>query len=110
MAALSPRSVLETAAGTGVATRAMIPKLAPDARYVVTDLNQPMLDRAMVQHGSDSRLSWQQADALALPFKDAVFDVVCCQFGAMFLHATWVSRNRNDPSRARSRRLFPNLY
>jgi ubiquinone/menaquinone biosynthesis C-methylase UbiE len=25
-----------------------------------------------------------QADALQLPFEDASFDVVCCQFGAMF--------------------------
>lgn len=27
---------------------------------------------------------WQQADALKLPFEDASFDVVFCQFGAMF--------------------------
>ncbi len=30
------------------------------------------------------RLSWRQADAQALPFPDGSFDVVCCQFGAMF--------------------------
>lgn len=41
-AALSPGTVLEIAAGTGVVTRALAPKLAPGARYVVTDLNQPM--------------------------------------------------------------------
>ena len=45
-AALSPNAVLETAAGSGVVTRALAPRLAPDARYVVTDLNQPMLDHA----------------------------------------------------------------
>ena len=45
-AALSPKAVLETAAGSGVVTRALAPRLAPDARYVVTDLNQPMLDYA----------------------------------------------------------------
>ncbi len=28
--------------------------------------------------------TWQQADALALPFEDQKFDVVVCQFGAMF--------------------------
>ncbi|NVO07886.1 MAG: methyltransferase domain-containing protein, partial [Rhodoferax sp.] len=32
----------------------------------------------------DQRIAWRQADALQLPFQDAQFDVVCCQFGAMF--------------------------
>jgi len=84
VAALSPRAVLETAAGTGVVTRALAPMLPADAHYVVTDLNQPMLDHAALQQGADRRLVWRQADALALPFDDAAFDVVCCQFGAMF--------------------------
>ena len=83
-ASLSPSAVLETAAGTGVVTRALAPKLAPGARYVATDLNQPMLDYAASRQGLDSPVVWRQADALALPFEDAAFDVVCCQFGAMF--------------------------
>ena len=45
-ASLSPSAVLEIAAGTGVVTRALAPKLSPDARYVVTDLNPTMLDYA----------------------------------------------------------------
>jgi ubiquinone/menaquinone biosynthesis C-methylase UbiE len=84
VAASSPGAVLETAAGSGVVTRALAPRLGPDARYVVTDLNQPMLDYAASRQGPDSRIEWRQADALALPFGDASFDVVCCQFGAMF--------------------------
>jgi ubiquinone/menaquinone biosynthesis C-methylase UbiE len=84
VAAGSPRSVLETAAGSGAVTRALAPRLAAAARYVVTDLNQPMLDYAASQQGADARIEWRQADALALPFDDGVFDVVCCQFGAMF--------------------------
>jgi ubiquinone/menaquinone biosynthesis C-methylase UbiE len=83
-AALSPKAVLETAAGSGVVTRALAPRLAPDARYVVTDLNQPMLDYAATRQNADSRIDWRKADAQALPFEDATFDVVCCQFGAMF--------------------------
>lgn len=83
-ASLSPGAVLETAAGTGVVTRALAPKLSSGARYVVTDLNQPMLDYAASQQGLDDRLEWRQADALALPFENAAFDLVCCQFGAMF--------------------------
>jgi len=83
-ASLSPNAVLEIAAGTGVVTRALAPQLGPDARYVVTDLNQPMLDFAASRQPPDSRITWQQADAMSLPFADASFDLVCCQFGAMF--------------------------
>jgi ubiquinone/menaquinone biosynthesis C-methylase UbiE len=84
VAAFSPDAVLETAAGSGVVTRALAPRLGPHARYVVTDLNQPMLDHAAARQGADSRIEWRQADALGLPFDAASFDVVCCQFGAMF--------------------------
>jgi ubiquinone/menaquinone biosynthesis C-methylase UbiE len=84
VAAFSPGSVLETAAGSGVVARALAPRLGIGTRYVVTDLNQPMLDHAAMRQGADSRIEWRQADALDLPFDDAAFDVVCCQFGAMF--------------------------
>jgi ubiquinone/menaquinone biosynthesis C-methylase UbiE len=83
-AALSPGAVLETAAGSGVVTRALAPKLSPDAAYIVTDLNQAMLDYAVTRQAADKRISWRQADALALPFEDDAFDLVCCQFGVMF--------------------------
>ncbi len=43
-----------------------------------------MLDYAATRQGADSRISWRKADAQALPFEDAAFDLVCCQFGAMF--------------------------
>ena len=84
VASLSPSAVLEIAAGTGVVTRALAPKLSLRASYVVTDLDQAMLDYAASQQALDSRITWRQADALALPFEDAAFDLVCCQFGAMF--------------------------
>jgi len=53
VAAFSPRSVLETAAGSGVVTRALAPRLGADARYVVTDLNQPMLDFAAIRQATE---------------------------------------------------------
>src|SRR6185436_3685834 len=81
---LSPRVVLETAAGSGVVTRALAPRLPRDASYTVSDLNQPMLDYAASRQPPDTRIKWRQADALALPFEDATFDLVCCQFGVMF--------------------------
>jgi ubiquinone/menaquinone biosynthesis C-methylase UbiE len=82
-ASLSPGAVLETAAGSGVVTRA-VAKTFPRASYIVTDLNQPMLDYAVSRQAPDSRITWRRADALALPFENASFDLVCCQFGAMF--------------------------
>ena len=84
VSALNPLSVLETAAGSGVVTRALATRLSPESRYTVTDLNQPMLDHAASIQGHDERITWQQADALHLPFADATFDAVICQFGVMF--------------------------
>ena len=69
LARVDPREVLETAAGTGVLTRAIASRLPAQARIVVTDLNEPMLNHAQKQ-SPDSRITWRQADALALPFQD----------------------------------------
>lgn len=84
LAKTDPRDVLETAAGTGVLTRALASRLPEHTRIVATDLNQPMLDHAAARQPSDSRITWRRADALALPFGDQSFDAVACQFGAMF--------------------------
>ena len=83
VAALDPARVLETAAGTGVVTRAMAHALPARVELVATDLNPPMLDRAAAV-GTQRAVRWQQADAMQLPFDDASFDVVVCQFGVMF--------------------------
>lgn len=84
VAHVEPQDVLETAAGTGVVTRAIAERLPARARIVATDLNQPMLDHAAAKHAHHNPITWRQADALALPFEDHKFDVVVCQFGAMF--------------------------
>jgi len=76
-ASLSPSAVLETAAGSGVVTRALAPRLPRGASYIVTDLNQPMVDYAASRQPPDTRVKWRQADALALPFENATFDLVC---------------------------------
>jgi ubiquinone/menaquinone biosynthesis C-methylase UbiE len=75
--------VLEIAAGTGALTRAMAARLPASVEIVATDLNQSMLDRAR-SIGTSRPVEWRQADALALPFADASFDGVVCQFGTMF--------------------------
>ncbi|APO74837.1 SAM-dependent methyltransferase protein [Rhizobium etli 8C-3] len=78
-----PGSILEVAAGSGVLTRAMAARLAPEVKIVATDLNQAMLDIA-AKKGVGRQVEWKQADALDLPFESASFDVVACQFGVMF--------------------------
>jgi SAM-dependent methyltransferase len=82
-AALAPLRVLETAAGTGVATRALARALPREVEIMATDLNQAMVDFAAAQPGAE-RATWRQADAQALPFADGSFDAVLCQFGVMF--------------------------
>jgi SAM-dependent methyltransferase len=80
--AFVPKRVLETAAGTGAVTEALHEAL-PDALIVATDLNQPMLDVA-AEHVTSARVGFVLADAQDLPFDDGKFDLVVCQFGAMF--------------------------
>jgi len=84
LAKVNPRDVLETAAGTGVVTRAIAGRLPKSAHITATDLNQLMLDQAKARQPGGRRIDWKQADALALPFKEKAFDAVVCQFGAMF--------------------------
>ena len=79
-----PRDVLEVAAGTGVVTGALASQLPDKTRIVATDLNEAMLAQAKTHLAGKPQIKWQQADALALPFADASFDAVACQFGAMF--------------------------
>lgn len=81
-ALLQPDWILETAAGTGIATRA-VHKAAPQAQIVATDVNPVMLEVAARNLRSD-RVSFRPADAQDLPFDDESFDLVVCQFGVMF--------------------------
>ena len=68
LAKTKPHDVLETAAGTGVLTRAIVSRIPVHTRIVATDLNQPMLDHARARLAHDKRIEWRQTDALALPF------------------------------------------
>jgi len=83
LAASKNSKVLETAAGTGVLTRVLVEHLPTGVEITATDLNQPMVDHA-AERTAAPNVVWQQADALALPFDDASFDSVVCQFGVMF--------------------------
>lgn len=84
VAAGAPKHVLEMAAGTGIVTARLMQRLPDDTQLVATDLNAPMIDFARAKLGESARLKFQTADALALPFADASFDTVVCQYGVMF--------------------------
>jgi ubiquinone/menaquinone biosynthesis C-methylase UbiE len=81
--ALEPATVLEIAAGTGVVTRQLARELPAQVAITATDLTAPMLEQA-ASVGTARPVTWRQADAMELPFDDASFDVVACQFGVMF--------------------------
>lgn len=75
--------LLEIAAGTGALTRELCKVMPAIGRIVASDLDQTMLDQAMAMPDA-GRVTWRQADAMALPFDDRSFDAVVCQFGVMF--------------------------
>jgi ubiquinone/menaquinone biosynthesis C-methylase UbiE len=81
--ALHPASVLEIACGTGVVTRALAASLSATCTITATDLNDAMVAHAE-RVGTIRPVTWRQADVIALPYADESFDVVVCQFGAMF--------------------------
>lgn len=81
--ALAPSAVLEIACGTGAVTRELAGVLPADCRITATDLSAAMVSYAQ-SIGIQRNIDWGQADATALPFDDASFDIVACQFGVMF--------------------------
>jgi SAM-dependent methyltransferase len=82
--AANPATVLEIAAGTGILTRCLRDRLPASVRLTATDLNAPMLEKAQSKFGPGEPVEFQTADAMVLPFRDASFDAVVCQFGIMF--------------------------
>jgi ubiquinone/menaquinone biosynthesis C-methylase UbiE len=82
VALLRPERILETAAGTGIATRA-VSEAVPEATIVATDINPAVVEFAE-RHAHSERVTFQQADAQDLPFDDASFDLTLCLFGIMF--------------------------
>ena len=84
VASRSPARVLETAAGTGIVTRALRDAIPVSAHLTATDLNAGMLEIGRTKFSSEEQVDFQPVDATALPFADASFDTVVCQFGVMF--------------------------
>jgi ubiquinone/menaquinone biosynthesis C-methylase UbiE len=76
--------ILEVACGTGILSDYLSQALGPARTVVATDLNEDMIDFARAKRGALPGVTFQPADAMALPFQDAGFDAVVCQFGIMF--------------------------
>ena len=79
VATRSPERILEVGAGTGVLTAALA--AATSAAITATDFNEAMVE---VGRSVTRGITWQQADAMALPFGPATFDVVTGAFTVMF--------------------------
>ena len=77
-------ALLEIACGTGIVTRRLRDRLSSSVKIVATDLNEAMISYARQKFRPDENIEWKPADALDLPFGDASFDAVVCQFGVMF--------------------------
>ena len=84
VACLNPKSVLETACGTGRVTHHLRKNISTNAKLLATDINPDMLAFAKEKLSSEKNIELEIADALNLPYEDNSFDVAVCQFGAMF--------------------------
>ncbi len=78
----SRHKVLDVAAGSG---NAAIPAAMMGAKVVASDLTPELFEAGRREAGNRGvSLEWKEADAEALPFDDASFDVVMSCLGAMF--------------------------
>lgn len=79
--------VLDVGCGTGVVTIEAARRLGPGGRVTGVDINEGMLAVARsvaAETLPQAGLDWRLADAGALPFADASFDLACCQQGLQF--------------------------
>lgn len=79
-----PQDVLDLATGSGDVAFALSAKLQRNCTIMGMDFCQPMLDEAEIKKSSSSRfrrITFRQGDALALPLRDTMFDVVTISFG-----------------------------
>ncbi len=77
-------TILETAAGTGVLTEYLARNLPSATKIVATDLNPAMLEVAQNNLAGFANTIFEVANGVDLPYEDASFDTVLCQFGVMF--------------------------
>ncbi len=85
MANIQPgQQVLDLAGGTGDLALLMAPKVGPQGRVVLSDINNAMIrtGRArLLDKGIAGNVEYVQADAERLPFPDNSFDCITMAFG-----------------------------
>jgi len=75
-------AMLDVCCGTGDLALAYAAKSGPGVRIVASDFCRPMLDRGVEKARRAGRpIEWVEADAQALPFPAASFDLVTVAFG-----------------------------
>jgi ubiquinone/menaquinone biosynthesis C-methylase UbiE len=82
----SGERVLDVACGTGIVARQAAPLVGANGQVVALDMNSAMLAVARTLPApSGATITWQEGNALALPFPDGAFDLVLCQHGLQFV-------------------------
>lgn len=82
----SGERVLDVACGTGIVARQAAPLVGANGQVVALDMNPAMLAVARtLPVPSGATITWQEGNALALPFPDGAFDLVLCQHGLQFV-------------------------
>ena len=76
--------VLDVACGTGIVARTAVSDVGERGQVTGIDLNAGMLAEAAKHVPEGYAIDWRAADATALPFENASFDVVLCQQGLQF--------------------------
>lgn len=76
--------LLEICCDTGVLTQAMAAALSAGMTIIATDPDINRVDFSAARPGV-ARVSWQQADPHALPFRDATFGIVACNLSVALL-------------------------
>jgi SAM-dependent methyltransferase len=94
--------VLDVACGIGIVARTIAPHVAPSGAVHDLDLSLAMLAVAQLYASQEGlAITWQEGRAEALPYADAVFDLVVCQHGLQFMS------DRRDALREMRRVLRP---
>ncbi len=83
VASYRPQHLLETAAGTGLVTQAVLDQVPAVRAYIATDLNPAALGVAQGKVAGRENVTLEVADAQALAYASDSFDMVLCQFGMM---------------------------
>jgi ubiquinone/menaquinone biosynthesis C-methylase UbiE len=102
----SVRHMLEIAAGTGIVTRHLRNVLPKDALLSAIDISDSMMDVARAKFLPHEQITFQVADATALPFENEAFDAVVCQFGVMFFDKEAAFREAHRTLKHGGRYLF----